>query len=384
MIMNMPSGGNDSTLIWNISDKLHGEVRGVSTMPRSITNGYVVKLNDIFYMIGGDTTSGTALPSYKYVNGAWVEDTVLGAVSINKSESTRNYLDKTTGGVVSNNNKIYYTQYGYGSDTEGFDISARAIIYGYDGNTRTTNYRYFGSSYRYGTVAIAISSNEYKTLALADGKDNMGSGYDLYSYSLKLGGVSSTNRNVLKSDVFACESTAERIIPHCQGVHYAGYWGFLVSRMSHTYYNTKQNQTNYQYYFMLVDSVGTVNFCIELPDSICNITDMVVIGDYIYFTYKTNRVIRWSINTLKWERVVSTSGMGGSLVLHDGEIHCFYSTVHKACKLYRIAKSYAPKGTKIYLPYEASATSTNLKPIEGGFEVTESGNVELKLYESLL
>jgi hypothetical protein len=105
---------------------------------------------------------------------------------------------------------------------------------------------------------------------------------------------------------------------------------------------------------------------------------MVKINDYIYVTYRNDNVWRYGTKTCKWEKV---NVGNGSLVLHNGEIHKFYETSHTACKLYREAKTYAPKGTKIYLPYETAATSTNLQPIEGGYVVTESGNVELKIYD---
>ena len=106
---------------------------------------------------------------------------------------------------------------------------------------------------------------------------------------------------------------------------------------------------------------------------------MNLVGDYIYVTYQNGTTFRWAFKTEKWERV-DLSGNYTSLIEHDGEIHGFGAS-HKAFKLYRTAKTYAPKNTKIYLPYEASATSTNLQPIEGGFVVTESGNIELKIYD---
>lgn len=50
-------------------------------------------------------------------------------------------------------------------------------------------------------------------------------------------------------------------------------------------------------------------------------------------------------------------------------------------KPYRVATSYATKGTKIYLPNTHKPLTDNLQAIDNGYEVTESGEVKIKLYE---
>jgi hypothetical protein len=173
--------------------------------------------------------------------------------------------------------------------------------------------------------------------------------------------------------------------PIGQGVYYNNSYVFLVSRrVRHEAYSSSSSSIthdySYKYYLVFVNTNDIVVRTVELPDHISIVLGMVAIGDYIYVSYEYN-TYRWSYRTRKWE-TLNLNGALSSLVEYDGEIHAFGNgTTHIAIKPYRKAKTYAPSGTKIYLPYETAAISTNLKPIEGGYIVTESGNVELKIYD---
>ena len=395
--------GNDSTMIWDISENLYSELesRNVSTLPRDITNGYVVKLNDIFYMLGGGTVGSDNLSpaqtTYKYVDGVWVEDTVLGALSINKNfniypgkETIRDACQFTTGGAVSNNNKLYYTQYSKNAQNK----SNYVAVYTYDGKAKGSVGRYFGYNssdyYRLGNVAVALSSASDTTLSFSQNAFLTSSSYSsTHRYGLNMGGASSSSYVALNSIEMGTYGNGEKfkiLQPHNQGVTFEGYPTFLISQRDigsiYTYSNTNYYDYIYKYYLVKLNLDGTIRETIHLPDHIKLVTDMVCINDYIYITYNDGFVWRYKN---KWEKVYGFSAHGhkfnGSLVEHEGEIHRFTGTTHTAHKLYRKAKTYAPKGTKIYLPYETAATSTNLQPIEGGYVVTESGNVELKIYD---
>jgi hypothetical protein len=378
-------------LIWDISSDLYSESRDVSTLPRDITNGYVVKLKDIFYMLGGGGLTSnlpTAQTTYKYVDGTWVEDATLGTITIYKKYHRDGYIYSNrlntmmSGGVVSSGNTIYYTQW----DTKGngsskyWSSSCLGQIYKYNGTTKSNEQLYFGpsdsSSYRYGSIGIApTSSGGYKAVANAEGI-NDGRNFYQFNYTLNVGATSSSNFKTLDGATLAANDYDE-VAVHPQGVNHAGYQVYLASKTNSVPASTDTISTNFKYYLLIVDNT-TLLQTIDVPDGKVDICDMVSIGDYIYLTNKNGIVTRWSYKTLKWEKVNIGAG---SLVEFDGEIHRFTGTTHTAHKLYRTAKTYAPKNTKIYLPYEASATSTNLQPIEGGFVVTESGNIELKIYD---
>lgn len=388
MIVNMPSGGGSNALIWDISGDLQTESRDVSTMPRSITYGYVTKLNDTFYMLGGGdvTDSPSAQTSYKYVDGEWVEDTVLGSIAIYKKYyawdgvNVRNNTYSNSGGLVSNNNMLYYTEFNNNSAT----TYGAGTVYKYDGTTKTSETRYFGtdnsSSYRYGTIGIVASSTDYKVLGLASGKHDSSTSTLDAEYNLNIGGTTRGSYETLDSSMFGTNDVNSIIIkPHSQGVYHAGRYVYLVSKKTHIQGSSKVVAYQYHYYLAIVNNNGLLIRVIEVPDGVKLVTDMVEINGYVYLTNESGMVMRWSYNTMQWE-VVNNLG-NGSLVELDGEIHRFYGTYHTAHKLYRTAKTYAPKGTNIYLPYDAAAVSTNLQPIEGGFTVTESGNVELKIYD---
>lgn len=393
MIMNMPVS-SDSTMMWDISEKLDCESRTVGTLPRDITNGYVVKLNDIFYMLGGgniDTSSNVAAQkTYKYVNDAWVEDTVLGALSIHKSfiaynrglETIRDLYRYTTGGAVSNNKTLYYTQ--YSNNAQG--SSCYAAVYTYNGTSRSSVGQYFGynssSNYRYGNVAIAPSSSAYKTLSYSQNASN-----SPHQYALNTGSTSSGGSVVLNSLEMGSYISDRKVLqPHNQGVIFEGFYTFLISQRDigniYTYSNNSYTDYIYKYYLVQLNSDSTIKKTILLPDHMKLVTDMVCINGYIYITYSDGFVWRYKN---KWEQVKGIIANGGkfagSLIEHEGEIHRFTGTSWTAHKLYREAKTYAPKNTKIYLPYESKALSDNLKPIEGGYVVTESGNVKLKIYD---
>ena len=384
MINNIPVN-NDSTMIWDISDNLYSESRTVSTMPRSITNGYVVKFKDTFYMVGG--SSDASFPSYKYVNGEWVVDTVLGAISILKNNDYRDYYNYSNGGVVANDNNMYITTYA----TNSYGSHSRGNIITYNGTSKTDVTQYFGyynsGYYRRGNIGISASGTKYKTISYGE-HTNANYPDNSYGYGLRLGstsgGSTSTNEyKVIKSYETNSKGQNKYFQPLCQGVYFEDKPTFIINiREWSQNYSSSSGGTFYDYYYhsilIQVDDNGNVIQAIELPDCSTLITDMVNINNYIYITYSSGVVYRYGAKTHKWEKVDIGSG---SLVLHDGEIHKFYDKNHTAHKLYRTAKTYAPKGTKIYLPYETSATSTNLQPIEGGFIVTESGNIELKIYD---
>lgn len=385
MIMNIPSP-SDSTLLWDIGEKIYSEFRTVSTLPRDITNGYVVKFKDTFYMVGGDATAGTALPSYKYVDGEWVEDTVLGAISIYKGlNDYRNTNYQSAGGVVANDNTMYITPY----ESSSNDTYARATITTYDGTSKINIKNYFGyyidSYFRKGNVGISANGDNYKTISWAMPAGGKAYPSNSYKYGLSLGSssggnTSTNNYSVIKSYETNSTGTEKILQPLCQGVYFEGSPTFLINlRKHHQYYTTASSGSINDYsqtgFIMKVDDDGNIIKSINLPDEKNLVTDMVCINGYIYITYMNGNVYRYKH---KWEEVAIGAG---SLVEHNGEIHVFTGTSHTARKLYRTAKTYAPKGTKIYLPYETSARTTNLQAIEGGYIVTESGNVELKIYD---
>lgn len=390
-------GSGSNNLIWKISDELYAESRDVSTLPRDITNGYVVKLNDIFYMLGGSHSAANV--TYKYVNGSWVSDSTIGKLKINKNyredygANSREIYNLTNGGVVSNNKMIYFTEF----NTTSSNTSNTGIVNTYNGTTKSTITQYFGPSNsiyaRYGDIGVAVqpSSNIYRLLSLGtgDATDTSTSSRD-YDGSLQIGSTTAGEYTTLDSTNFGGYSYSSYMsIVHPQGVYHNGYYVYLISKMT-TSSTVKSSSTNlenttFHYYLVLVTSVGKLHRTIEVPDGISTITDVVGIGDYIYFTNEHGLVTRWSYKTMKWETIFDIASNSyvfkGSLVEHDGEIHRFTGTTHTAHKLYRTAKTYAPKNTKIYLPYESAPISTNLQPIEGGYSVTESGNVEIKLYD---
>lgn len=379
--------GNDSTMIWDISEELYSESRDVSTLPRDITNGYVVKLNDTFYMIGGDTNAGTPLSSYKYVDTEWVEDTVLGKQSMVKKffhssyGDIRNIESVYTGGVVSNNSSIYFTNFSSRTTTNNY---CQGTIKKYDGTSVTSSTYHFGvresGYYLHSDIGISPTSNGIKVLGLAYSNNYRYRNSDLYG--LNIGTTTSGTYTTLDSRIMGAYSLGNErkiIQPLCQGVMFNGYHTFLVSvRDVAGQYQSNSSYNYYEFtykYYIVVISNDKILKTINLPNDVTLITDMVCINDYIYITYTNGEVWRYKN---KWEKV--NIGLG-SLVEHNGEIHRFTGTSHTACKLYREAKTYAHKGTKIYLPYETTATSANLQPIEGGYVVTESGNVELKIYD---
>lgn len=364
-------------LIWDISDYLQAESRQVSTMPRSITNGYVVKFKDTFYMIGGSTDG--SFPSYKYVDGTWVADTVLGGVAILKTTDNRTSTNQSVGGVVANDTAIYYTKYGTGSGI-GYDSYGYANLEVYNGTTKTTETNYFcaynSSYYREGNVGIAIGQTTHYTLAVA------GSSSAQYLY------LGSTTKNGGKQ-ITNFESAPRNNYPKIwrilsQGICYTNMCVFLITQRNGLDYGDAENlSSDYKNYLLFVTNGGSFVRTVALPDDYALITDMVVIGNYIYVTSLEGYVIRWGFNTMKWESVYGSGSQvfGGSLVEHEGEIHRFDGAGHYATKLYRTAKTYAPKGTKIYLPYESKALTDNLETIEGGYIVKESGNISIAMYD---
>lgn len=399
MIMNMPMA-SDSTMIWDISSELYTMNETVSTMPRDITNGYVVKLNDTFYMLGGGSVSSgnvTAQKTYKYVDETWVEDTVLGNVTLNKKYITsagctdRDIKEVTTGGVVSNNSMIYYTPFNSSNQTQ----YGSGKVYMYDGEQKTSKDVYFTTNssnrYRYGNIGIATSGTAYKTVSIGyyDTRDIATSAFD-FNYALSWGAEagSGTSSATIDSSMFGFNNEFSLVQPHCQGVYHNGFYVFLVSKRNTYVYSSNVTAcgVDYNYYLMLLDSSGSEKRVIEVPDGAIRITDMVAIGDYIYITNEASQVMRWSYNTMKWERIscgiYAGGAFPGSLVEHDGYVHRFYGTGHTRHKLYRKAKTYAPTGTKIYLPYESKALSGNLETIEGGYIVKESGNIQLAIYDN--
>lgn len=382
------TGSNN--LIWDISNELYSESRDVSTLPRDITNGYVVKLNDIFYMLGGgniDTSSNVAAQkTYKYVNDAWVEDTVLGALSIHKSftaynggvETIRDLCAYTTGGAVSNNKTLYYTQYSKNAQ----ESRCYAAVYTYNGTSKSFVGQYFGYSdssyYRYGNVAIAPNSSSYKTLSYSQNAS-----YSAHQYALNTGSTSSggsVELNSLEMGSYIIGSDRKVLQPHNQGVIFEGFYTFLISQrdIGNIYTSSNNSYTDYiyKYYLVQINSNSTIRKTILLPDHMKLVTDMVCINGYIYITYNDGFVWRYKD---KWEKVVNIGS--GSLIEHEGEIHRFTGTSWTAHKLYREAKTYAPKNTKIYLPYESKALSDNLVAIDGGYLVTESGNISIGMYD---
>ena len=389
--------GNDSTMIWDISEELYRESRDVSTLPRDMTNGYVVKLNNTFYAIGGGSSingSIAAQKTHKYVDGEWVEDTVLGSLTIIRKYdhpygTIRDIGAIGTGGVVSNNNMIYYSLH-----TNNSTNYCKGTVYSYDGTTKSNTTLYFGPNtdgkYRYGTIGIAANSSGYKVISVSYGnnKDRKTSNA---SNGLNVGTTTQSNYTPLPNnefDITAMNTSYDNkklLRPIGQGVYYNNNYVFLVSRrVRHEAYSSSSSNIShdysYKYYLVFVNSNNAVTRTVELPDHISIVLGMVAIGDYIYVSYEYS-TYRWSYKTNKWE-ALNLNGQMSSLVEHDGEIHAFGNgTMHIAMKLYRKAKTYAPKDTKIYLPYETAAISTNLQPIEGGYVVTESGNVELKIYD---
>lgn len=364
-------------LKWDISDNLYSESREVSTLPRDISKGQGVKLKDVFYIIGGDTTKGTALPSYKYVDGEWIEDATLGPISTMNTSLSRTTLSYNgSGGVATDNNILYGHETTENNTTVRYNM---ATLFKYDGETKTKVYNYYGdysdSRVKYGNVGIAISPSGYKTIST-------GSYYSTYYfYGLMVGTEQTGKYTTLKR--YGGSADVDIFQPLTHGVYYKNKYVYVVSQADGSqYYSSSSNSsikyTN-RYYLLMLSESNSIVQTIDLPNPEGLVTDMALIGDYIYVTYSNGNVYRWrESNSNKWEHV--NIGLG-SLVEHNGEIHRFYGTSHTAHKLYRTAKTYAPKGTKIYLQGETLPLSENLLTIDNGYVVTQDGEVKIAIYE---
>ena len=71
----------------------------------------------------------------------------------------------------------------------------------------------------------------------------------------------------------------------------------------------------------------------------------------------------------------------GSICAYGNSILYYSNECFTEIKPYKIATSYATKGTKIYLPNTSAPITENLQIIDNDYEVTESGEVKIKLYE---
>ena len=238
-------------LIWDISDNLYSESRDVSTLPRDITNGYVVKLNDIFYMLGGGnaTTSTTStssnydrLSSYKYVDSEWVEDSVLGIMAMYRD--TKYYPLRTgwgnNGGVVSNNKKLCYLQ--YNSSNNHY-----TSVYSYNGTSNPTTSTYYwgkdSSDRAYWKSCALPSTGSLKTI---------GSWLSNGTINLTIGSTSSSSIKTLGSPFYVSggNSNKDTINTLSQGVCYGNYFIFLVNRVDdyRDDSSSDQNSLDYKYY----------------------------------------------------------------------------------------------------------------------------------------
>ena len=361
-------------LIWDISENLYAESRDVSTLPRDISTGYAIKFKGELYIIGGQENKTT----YKYDNGEWVNPTGVAGFSIVKNANNRgNTSLSNNGGVVANDNMIYCTN----STTDG-ESACLGTIYISDGTQKSSTRMYYGvynSNYmRHGNIAIAATGNVYKTISLGY-NGTTPKGYMLMVGSASEGAytpiISDNDISFYEGSVYI--SQGKKVRPMCQGVYFKGEPTFLISIREFGSYKEASTQYFYDFRYCLIilDSSDKIKETIELPCHEILVTDMVCINGYIYITYVNGTVYRYRE---KWERVEIGNG---SLVEHNGEIHRFYGTTHTAHKLYKIAKTYAPKGSKIYLPYESKALSDNLVAIDGGYLVTESGNVSIAMYD---
>ena len=321
----------DNTLIWNISDEIYVEKTDLGiTIGTEVTNygsiADILYFNNKVYVLTYNSTKYLYIHVYDGTN--WIHKQI-------RSDST---------------------SYERLIEFKG-DIYVKFLILG-------TNYVGFGKWSNETSTFSIIKSKYYDdgTVSCCLTKD------ENYLYFVHMSKTSSTYNYV----------TANR------------YDGTTVTEDSIDYDIYSKIQTAYtkddKLYIVYYSSNNTSTKIFKLDDSFTNlygfnnlfssISDAVRVKNSIYA--KIDNVIA-KVNQNICEYIMYGSFLNSyddSMTIYDTSLKQI-----KQIKPYRVATSYATKGTKILLGGNHKPLTDNLQTVEGGYEVTSNGEVKITLYE---
>jgi hypothetical protein len=344
MIINMPVS-SDSTMVWDIQDDAIIDKEFLVDLPVTNTSYKVIDLNGEIHIICYANSKNC---HYKWDGESWTQITSI-------PSTIRVIANYNTSNFCVYKNKIYATN-NYSTD-HGYEY---VHIYDPSTNQWTTkaNNRQSGLAFR---GYFAIDEENDKLYRISQASSN-----SIYISEVGEDGTST----ILKAESFSSSV----------------YGTWLKDSVIYILTSTKDGGDSSHY---SITNYYITNNRLLNPSAIFftnpSIYDLIKIGNTRYVRYKSSSdcsVYKVTDNLMLKSNTLST-------YVHNNEINSlienYYVTTNQlfSYKLYnKKMTTYAPKGTKIYLPYEVSKPLTdNLEAIDGGYLVTDTGEVEIAVLE---
>jgi hypothetical protein len=332
----LESGVASERLLWNISDKIYSKLTNLGiTFPSSNIFDLIAVNNKIYVVYG----AGSKLYIMSYNGETWGDDLKIVDTAYSNAQ-----LAELNGQVY----VLYHTTGANGS----------VVLYKYDDESNTVT---LITSKSHPTS----SSAEVFAKLCKDEKNNLlyvvwSGRYQSTAYSL----VYFTYDGATMSSVMKSNST------YVQAILY----GAIV--IDGIIYGDMRTNSSAPYYFSRI-TCDTTNNAVYNSANEENWQPAYtkIINEKIYSC--NNNILFARPNFDKCQCLFDVKNI---CAYQDGFIS-FGSYGVKKLNLYKIATSYATKGTKIYLTDNSFAMSDNLEPIDNGYLVTADGEVKIGIYE---
>lgn len=333
MIMNMPTV-EDKNLLWNISDEIYRELTELDIPMPSNLGSYIFNIfyyDEKIYLVGS-VYSTDFLTLFIYENGEWTSKTFWSE----KVTSANVTMEELNGDI--------YIALNYSSSPYGF---------------------------------LKKYSNSNKTLTTITDKST--------SYSFAL--AKDIEKNILYIARLANGSSQNLAIATHNGATLSNYTttsgkfdsACITSAFLHKDILNINMKNGYLYLCDVSKGVSSdmyinANGQVGIITSVCTNKNK----KYMTISSRLNMYNNYSVKLLDIEETWLTSYKDSLLTIMNTSR---YAKVFYELKLYKIATTYAPKGTKIYLTDNSFAISDNLEPTDNGYIVTADGEVKIGIYE---